>query len=349
MKQKHTKRIKLISIIITSIVILSIFSSCDNSIQDIGNSYKKDRSIVDSGPCALNADNVTWTLYDDGELVISGTGAMPDYKFHEHTPWFMRYYNSIKSVTIGDNVTTVGDFAFSNCYYLSSVTLSDSVTSIGDYSFGDCESLSSIIIPDSVASIGVQAFNYCESLTSVTIGDGVTSIGEEAFISCNSLRSVIIPGSVTSIGDEAFSYCESLTSVNVDDSNSVYSSDESGVLFNKDKSELILYPQGKTESSYEIPYSVTSIGDDAFLWCENIISMTIPDSVTSIGECSFDGCTKLNSITISKSVTNIEYGAFLDCSNLYMVHYTGTEEQWNDITIGGCNDKLLDATIYYNS
>ena len=312
MKPNYTSRLKIISIVICVIIVLS-FSACG-------------RDIIDSGSCGLNGDNVTWVLYDDGELVISGTGAMEDYKFHEHTPWFMRYYNSIKSVTIGNNVTTVGDFAFSNCYYLTSVTLSDSVTSIGNYSFGNCESLNSITIPDSVASIGVQAFNYCESLTSVSIGD-----------------------SVASIGDEAFGYCGSLISVTVDESNSVYSSDISGVLFNKDKSKLVFYPEGKTESSYTIPCSVTSIGDDAFLWCENIISITIPDSVTSIGECSFDGCRKLNSVTISKSVTSIGYGAFLDCSNLYTVHYTGTEEQWNDITIGVCNDKLLDATIHYNS
>ncbi len=335
MKLNYTSRLKIISIVMCVIIVLS-FSACG-------------RDIIDSGSCGLNGDNVTWVLYDDGELVISGTGAMEDYKFHEHTPWFMRYYNSIKSVTIGNNVTTVGDFAFSNCYYLTSVTLSDSVTSIGNYSFGNCESLNSITIPDSVASIGVQAFNYCESLTSVTIGDSVTSIGDEAFIACNSLVSVTIPSSVVSIGDEAFGYCDSLISITVDESNSVYSSDISGVLFNKDKSKLIFYPEGKTESSYTIPCSVTSIGDDAFLWCENIISITIPDSVTSIGECSFDGCRKLNSVTISKSVTSIGYGAFLDCSNLYTVHYTGTEEQWNDITIGVCNDKLLDATIHYNS
>ena len=103
--------------------------------------------------------------------------------------------------------------AFSYCDSLTSVTIGNSVTSIGDYAFYYCDALTSVTIPDSVTSIGDYAFSYCDSLTSVTIGNSVTSIGSYAFYSCDSLTSVTIPDSVTSIGDYAFEYCDSLNYV----------------------------------------------------------------------------------------------------------------------------------------
>ena len=93
------------------------------------------------------------------------------------------------------------------------LTIGNSITSIGDYAFRYCTSLTSITIPDSVTSIGDSAFSWCYSLTSVTIPNSVTSIGRDAFSYCTSLTSVTIPNSVTSIGSSAFYDCYSLTSV----------------------------------------------------------------------------------------------------------------------------------------
>lgn len=98
------------------------------------------------------------------------------------------------------------------------------------------------IIPDSVATIDSHAFSGCDSLTSVTIPDSVTTIGSWAFESCSSLTSVEIPDSVTSIDNGALLYCTSLTNIKVDNNNQYYSSNEEGVLFNKDKTMLIQYP-----------------------------------------------------------------------------------------------------------
>ena len=174
--------------------------------------------IVDSGTCGAEGDgsNLTWTLDSKGVLTISGSGDMHDYGFSRAprvAPWYGYGSSLVKSAVIAEGVTSIGEYAFHYCEFLTSVTIPDSVTSIGGSAFCKCRSLTSVAIPDSVTSIGEQAFMGCTSLTSVTIPDGVTSIGSSAFDNCRSLTSVTIPDSVTSIGDCAFSGCRSLTDV----------------------------------------------------------------------------------------------------------------------------------------
>jgi hypothetical protein len=246
-------------------------------------------ALAESGTCGTN---LTWTLDGDGTLTISGTGDMEDYTDNSNAPWYGN--SSIKSVVVENGVTNIGNCAFLFCARLTSVTVPDSVMSIGDY-----------------------AFRNCSGLTSVTIPDSVTSIGDYAFYGCSSLTSVTIPNSVTSIGDGAFSSCDSLEKFEVDSNNNNYSSSD-GVLFNKDKSKLIAYPNSHG-TTYEIPNSVTSIGYIAFEWCESLESITIPNSVTSIGNGAFLGCESLSSVTIEDGVTSIGDYAFNDCENITSV------------------------------
>ena len=274
------------------------------------------------------------------------------------------------SYTIPNSVTSIGDHAFDGCTGLRSITISNSVTSIEDDVFARCTSLTSITIPNSVTRIEDYAFAHCTGLTSITIPNSVTSIGNWAFLGCTGLTSITIPNSVTSIGNVAFSGCTGLTSINVASDNNYYS-DNNGVLFNKKKTELIRYPQGKSQTSYTIPSSVTSIGSWAFENCTGLTSITIPNSVTRIGDGAFWSCTGLRSITISNSVTRIGSDAFfyctgltsitipnsvtrigdrafIGCTGLKDVYYTGSKDEWKAISIGVDNYCLFNATIHYN-
>jgi len=155
------------------------------------------------------------------------------------------------------------------------------VTGIGEEAFSYNENITRVIIPNSVIIIGGNiensgAFLSCTSLTSITIPNSVTGIGELAFTACTSLTSITIPKSVTSIGLAAFIMGTSLTAINVDAGNTAYSSQD-GVLYNKNKTDLITYPAGKTGTTFIIPNSVTNIGYNAFAHCNKLNRVTIPD------------------------------------------------------------------------
>lgn len=190
-----------------------------------------------------------------------------------------------------------------------------------------------------------------------------------AFYECRGLTSIEIPSSVTSIGNGAFKGCAQLRSINVEENNQSYCS-EDGILFNKDKTELIQYPQRKGGTQYIIPSSVTSIGSNAFYWCDSLTSIEVPNGVmsiengafyccrgltsikipkgvTSIGNSTFFYCTGLANIEITSNITRVEQYAFYGCGKLTEINYHGTEEQFKAITIGSYNDYFKNATVNY--
>ncbi|MBE6864828.1 MAG: hypothetical protein E7495_09790 [Ruminococcus flavefaciens] len=274
----------------------------------------------------------------------------------------------IPSEINGVPVTIIGWGVFRYSSTLTSITIPDTVTTIGDEAFCCCSSLESITIPDSVTDIGSIAFSDCSSLTSITIGNSVTSIGDEAFHQCSSLESISIPDSVTSIGYKAFSNCSSLELIEVSENNYFYTSID-GVLFDKAKKSLILYPEGREAHEYTIPDtvtcidngafqdcsrlesitipdSVTYIGIDAFIYCSNLMSITIPDSVTTIDNRAFGYCSSLESITISDSVTTIAYDAFYKCLSLMLIKVSENNNYFTSIDGVLFNKDITNLILY---
>ena len=231
-----------------------------------------------SGTCG---DNLTWTLDDEGTLIISGTGDMWDWSWNNEL-----WYNTRESI--------------------KTVIIQNGVTSIGDSVFGYCRSLTSVTIPNSVTSIGNSAFYDCESLTSINIPNGVTSIGEYAFGDCKSLASITISNSVTFIGDNAFLWCNKLTDINIDEENPYFYSKD-GLIIKKSNNELIAIA-GALSGKIIIPEGVKNLKKRVFSYNENITSISIPASLTNLNtenpnypeEVLFAGCTNLTSVEVDQ-------------------------------------------------
>ena len=234
----------------------------------------------------------------------------------------------------------IGEWMF-NQGSLTTVLLPKSVSSIDAFAFLGCYELTSISISSGVTSIGAYAFMRCESLTSVSIPNGVTNIEAFAFGGCESLTSVSIPNNVANIGIGSFGE-NNLKEFIVSEDNSNYSTID-GVLTNKEKNELIAYPNAKS-SAYTIPDGITSIRTFAFAYCDSLISINIPESVTSIGTLAFAGCVGLTSVTIPNSITSIEIGTFTACDSLSSITIPSSVNFIGEEAFSGCNN-LASVTI----
>ena len=254
-------------------------------------------------------ENLSWRL-DGNTLVIEGFGDMQNYRSGSRTPWYEQR-DSITAVSLPSGLTSIGEYAFSECSNLRTVKIPDNVTKIEDDAFNGCSHLEEIVFPSGLTSIGSGAFISCSSLTSIVIPGQVKEIAYYTFGYCTNLTSVTIPNSVESIGGMAFNGCEKLISVS-------------------------------------IPSSVTEIGISAFMDCLSLSRVKIPANVTSIQNGTFFRCYGLTDVIIPSCVTSIGLNAFYCCWNLENVYYAGTESQWNEISIDTGND-VLPGKVHFNN
>ena len=271
-------------------------------------------------------------------------------------------HQELISVSIPASVTKIEDGAFFGCSQLKNVSIpaNSALTEIGKDAFSHCKSLERIHIPGGITEIGDSAFLNCTSLSMVTIPYGVTTIGPYAFSGCEALERIDIPDSVTTIEAFAFKWtglknvtlsryvsvcegafieCQQLTAVTVAADNPYYKSVD-GVLYSADGKHLVVYPAGKTNKTFAIPFGVETVG--SFTYCKALESVYIPASVNNLGSgfayctnlkavtfdenCNistlsdtFQNCTALTSIVIPKSVTYISFYTFANCTNLVSV------------------------------
>ena len=204
------------------------------------------------------------------------------------------------SVSMGNNIKSIGDHAFYMDTSLTTIILSDSLVSIGS-SFYGCWSLTSISLPESLTSIGNGAFCECRSLTSISLPESLTSIGDGAFYQCRSLTSISIPGSVTSIGQSAFR--------------------ESGIV------------------SMVIPNSVLTIGDYLFQNCPSLTTVVIGSSISYFNDNNvFLGCNRLTIImrgyppSLGNSTCNIPANStiYVPCGTFSSYQ---NAQKWSNYTI----------------
>ena len=220
------------------------------------------------------------------------------------------YYTSLNGVLFSKDMTRIIKYPEGK---YGAYSIPSSVTSFGR-AFFNARLLTSISIPNGVTTISDGAFEGAEMLTSISIPSGVNRIGYETFLGAVNLITVNLPSSVLSIETSAFDNTPKLVSINVDANNPNYTS-QNGVLFNKNKTTLIKFPEGKG-GSYVIPDGVITIGYSAFYRAKNLTGITIPSSVVNIYNGAFYEASGLTSIMIPNSVTNIGDSAFLGLINL---------------------------------
>lgn len=251
-------------------------------------------SAAAGGSCG---DNAFWSLdASNGLLEVTGTGDMADFTA-SGAPWYSER-DSVKAVSVADEITSVGNNAFYDCSNLADVALPDGLTEIGSNAFRDCEKLDAITLPSALEVIGSRAFYY------------------------SGLKTAVIPASVISIGADAFGWCAYLESFEVDALNANYSNDENGVLFNKNKTEIIKYPCNNSCASYAIPETVISVFENAFENCCCLKNIYIPDSVASL-ESAFYNC-GIESFFVSAdnaNYSNDANGALLNKNQSQLVLY----------------------------
>ena len=195
--------------------------------------------------------------------------------------------------------------------------------------------IKTIVLPNGITSISNTAFAEC-AVTSINLPESIRRIGKYA-LAGTPLQTISIPANVELIDTAAFYYCMALTAVHVNSSNRHYCS-ENGVLFNKDKSTLIIYPAMKQDSYYALPSNVKQIEIGAFLECQSLTEIVLPEGITTISSEAFSYCTNLVEINIPNSVNYIGEYAF-DGTAIYE-----DESNWTD----GCLywDNCLIATNY---
>lgn len=238
-------------------------------------------------------DDIQWKFdIETFSLSVSGSGAMPvytgydiytleSYKAKQNIPWY-GFRHAILSADIGGTVSTVGEAAFYECDKMKTVTMGDSVTKIDNYAFSECEVMESIEFSDSLSYIAPHVFVRCYKLTEVEL-----------------------PSALKTITFSTFNGCDTLSAVNVDAKNEKYCS-VNGVVYSKDMSVLYFYPDAKTDKSFTVPDTVTTIEDYAVENAQNLEELTLSDKLEYIGSEAL-ALTGVKSLTIPESVKTLEY------------------------------------------
>lgn len=310
------KKLRLLAWLITLTMLCELLPLGTFAQSDIGQSLaqavaqnleEENSEAITAGKCG---DSLTWSLSSDGTLTISGTGDMYDYNAvppYNISPW---YHNTdIKKLVINNGVSSIGDYALLGCYKISSISLPESLERIGYSALDPCSGLTEIDLPKNLTKLGGYSLAG-GSFSFIKIPDGISSIELYTFSGCENLQNVELPNDLTTINEGAFNHCESLTSIH-------------------------------------IPQKVTDIKRYAFWYCSSLTNLELPSGISKINEGTFDNCAALSSISIPSTVTTIEKSAFYGCLSLKDVYFSGTESEWNAISIDSYqNDALRSAVIH---
>lgn len=255
--------------------------------------------------------------------------------------------SKLANVVLADNIISIGDSCFYNCVKLNTFK-GDKLQHLGSAAFANCTTLKTFTFENQITSIGNNLFNGCSTLKTFTwnvpqftfsqytpfygasydirayidtvyVRDSVRVIPQNLCNDMSNLKRVYIGEHVNDVSYQHFIGCKSLSDISIKEANSTLCSND-GVVFSRDTTQLKVYPQAKTGSTYVIPLSVIEIADGAFYDCLKLNNMKIENYIQRIGNSAFEGCMKLSSITLGKNVESIGNRAFYNDSILSSIH-----------------------------
>ena len=243
--------------------------------------------------------------------------------------------STIKTIELGP-VETIGRDAFRDCESLVRVTMRQ-VKAIGESAFAGCDMLLTVTLCDSLREIGGSAFSGCTRLSAITIPDQVNQLGDSVFEGCSALRKVTLGAGIETYAANLFNGCGNLAEIQV---NGTYFMSMDGILYDQSGTTLLLWPAGRTDSTFTVPEGVTTIGERAFAGTKNLKTVILPTSVTtvgkqafirsgitginlehvqSIGDSAFFGCAALTEIVLGDGLNSLGGFAFVNCPQLSSV------------------------------
>ena len=304
----------------------------------------------------VNTTATTWCEYRTrGTLIVpDGVTKIPDNAF--------KGCDEIIAVELPPTLVEIGESAFVGCSSLVSINLHETgVTSIGAYAFSGCTSLETVALPESASTIADGLFNQCSALTSVAISASTTMIGDRSFSGCSSLSLITLPASVDSIGAEAFHGCEALTELTFPPlpltvgksafmktpklqwTEASFNGHDCGS-FDGALADASACAMPKCQEEITIPFGVTTIPKDAFISCNQMISVKLPSTLVGIGESAFHKCSSLVSINLPAGLTTVHSDAFEGCDALE-VNVMQIMANRHDPLIPLCDDTTTEITL----
>lgn len=313
-----------------------------------------------------------WTYVTSSKhLIISGNGAIDDYNGTKADPAPWETFSSlIQKVTINEGVTHIGNYAFVGLTGTKEITIPKTVETIGDHAFyltavlgtisvsGDNPNFCGIDgnlyskdknilikyasgnrkekfkVPGSVTTVATDAFSCCNHIKNLDL-NRVKRLSDDSINQCNNITSITLPSGLEETEGNPFRNNPSLAEIKVSGSNARFCA-EDNVLYSKDMSTLVLYPQGKADPSFTLPDTVTMIGDWAFCKNKSLSKVSLPQALLTIGDHAFSDCESLKSVQLPEHLHSLGEGAFEYCLSLTDVHIPATVETIGDYPFAGC-------------